>query len=173
MALKKFGQGAGTAQGYSGGPSPHLGRLSSNYGQRIATLKYLPNGIMLLLEAPYNKDFTESLKKSLPTKKRIWDNNDKAWYVTRDQFERVTHLLDMYYDDTILVDFPAAQVNEDAWTKLYLVEGAPLALVRAAYKVLATMHHPDKGGDLEVMKTINIAYKEILGELKNGDAKED
>uniref|UniRef100_A0A6M3IPW1 Putative chaperone n=1 Tax=viral metagenome TaxID=1070528 RepID=A0A6M3IPW1_9ZZZZ len=154
--MKKFSQSQGQSSGWA----------------RIATLKYQPNGIMLQLEAPYDKDFTNTLKTSIPTKKRIWDNNDKCWYVTKDQFDRLTHMLDMFFDDTILVDFPKAEVSHDAWTMLYLVENAPLELVRTAYKTLAMMYHPDKGGDQEVMKRINLAYKEILGELKNGDSNE-
>jgi len=148
-------------------------------GHSVASLKYLPGEIpiaktgrttgFLFLEAPYNKEFLDSLKASVPQSKRVWDNNDKAWYVVRDQFDKLSHLLDMYYDETILVDFPAAQVSSTAWARLYLVENAPLEVVRAVFKVLAMKHHPDKGGDAGTMQVINDAYKEILGELKNGD----
>ena len=55
--------------------------------------------------------------------------------------------------------------------RLYLLDGAPLEVVRAAYKALAVKYHPDKGGDVGTMTSINVAYNEILGELKNGDNK--
>lgn len=138
-------------------------------GRKVATLRYLPNGLMLALEAPYNRDFLSTMRASIPTKKRIWDGDDKTWYVVRDQFDKLCHLLDQYYDETLLLDFPAQEVSASSWAKLWLVEGAPLDVVRAVYKVLARKHHPDVGGDASAMQTINDAYRDILGELKNGD----
>lgn len=141
----------------------------ATFGKRVASLRYLPSGLMLQLEVPFDRDFTESLKKSVQSKKRIWDGNDKCWYVCKDQFDRVCHLLDQTFDETLLLDFPAAEVSTNSWSKLWLIEGAPLEVVRASYKALAQIYHPDRGGDLGIMQTINGAYKEILGELKNGD----
>ena len=145
----------------------HSSRRS--YGRKVAALRYLPSGLMLQLEAPYNKDFTDTLKKSIQTKKRIWDGNDKCWYIAKDQFDRVCHLLDTYYDETLLLDFPPQEVSSTSWAKLYLLPEAPLEVVRAVYKALSMLNHPDRGGDVGVMQSINGAYKEILGELKNGD----
>lgn len=140
-----------------------------SYGRMVASLRYMPNGIMMELEAPYNKDFTDTLKKSIPSKKRAWNAEDKAWFVVKDQFDKLSHLLDQYFDETILLDFPAQEVSSSMFAKLYLLDSAPLEVVRAVYKALAVKHHPDKGGDVGIMTSINVAYKEILGELKNGD----
>ena len=144
-------------------------RSNISYGKRVAFLRYLPSGLMLQLEAPYDKDFTDSLKKSITTKKRIWDDNDKCWYIANDQFDKLCHLLDGAYDETILLDFPSYEVSATAWGTLYLLPGAPLEVVRAVFKVLAMKYHPDRGGDEHIMQRLNSAYKEILGELKNGD----
>jgi len=129
----------------------------------------MQNGIMLALEAPYNKEFMASLKASLPKKKRIWDDADKCWYIVKDQFDRLCHMLDEYYDQTILLDFPAQEVAGDHYAILHLLPGAPLEVVRASYKALSKIHHPDHGGDGEVMTRVNVAYKAIMGEIKNGD----
>lgn len=144
-------------------------RRTSSYGKKVASVRYLPSGMMLQLEAPFDRGFTESLKKSLPAKKRIWDNNDKCWYIAKDQFDRLCHLLEQTFDDTLLLDFPAQEVSDSAYGTLYLLPNAPLEVVRAVFKALALKYHPDKGGDVGIMQTLNIAYKEILGELKNGD----
>lgn len=48
--------------------------------------------------------------------------------------------------------------QSSVWNELFLVEGAPPQLVQAAYKQLAQLYHPDKGGDAERMKRINRAY---------------
>lgn len=45
---------------------------------------------------------------------------------------------------------------------LMLRPGAPPALVKAAYRVLAQLHHPDRGGTTAVMQRLNAAY-EALG----------
>lgn len=45
---------------------------------------------------------------------------------------------------------------------LYVTEDAPAAVVQAAYRALARIHHPDVGGDAEAMKTINAAYERIM-----------
>jgi hypothetical protein len=153
--------------------SQQHGRSSPSHsqprGQRIGSIRYLPNGIMLQVDAPYDKGFTDSLKTSLPSKKRIWDANDKCWYVVKDQFDRLSHLMGQYFDDVLLFDFPAQEVSTDAWAVLHLTPNAPMQVVQAAYKALAKMHHSDLGGDDELMKAVNVSYKQILGELVNGD----
>lgn len=47
------------------------------------------------------------------------------------------------------------------YAKLYLLPTAPLEVVRAAHRALASLHHPDVGGDPERMIEINAAYDEI------------
>lgn len=126
--------------------------------------------MFLILEAPYSADFTETLKKSIPTKKRTWDANDKAWYVLRDQFDKLTHLLSEYFDETILLDFPANEVSSDSWSKMFLIKGAPVEIIQAVYRVLSKKYHPDlAGGSEEKMKELNAVYKELMAGLTNGD----
>lgn len=145
----------------------------SKRGMKIAQLEMIAEGKMLHLECGYNPDFVSALKNSIPSKKRYYDAGDQTWYVVADQYEKLAILLDRYFDDTILINFPAQTADSDAWTQLWLVEGAPLEVIRAAYKALALLHHPDKGGDPEVMTRVNVAYKELLGELANGKDEEE
>ena len=56
-----------------------------------------------------------------------------------------------------------------AYDTLYLQPGAPLALIHAAYRTLAKLHHPDLGGDTAAMAEINTAYHLVLATL-NVDA---
>ena len=46
----------------------------------------------------------------------------------------------------------------DPFAALYLLPSAPVEVVKAAYRALATIHHPDKGGDVATMQRINAAY---------------
>lgn len=150
-------------------PQGYRSYSSRTRGQRVASLRLADNDIFIIVEAPYDAGFTETLKQSIPQKKRLWDGNDKAWYVVKDQLDKLTHILDKYYDETILLNFPVQDTATDAWGKLYLVQGAPIELIQAAYRVLAKKHHPDTGGDPEKMKQINVAYKELMGGFTNGD----
>lgn len=157
-----------------GGSSNIYGRKSlvmprRGSGKQVASLRCLANNKIMQLEAPYNKEFTESLKASLPSKKRSWDNDDKAWYIPKDQFDRLTHLLEKYFDETILLDFPAIEAASDTWSKLWLIEGAPIEVIKAVYRALSLKEHPDKGGGEERMAEINTAYDELMKEYKNGD----
>ena len=152
-----------------GGSYSHSRYQPHSQGKRIASLRLADNDIFIIVEAPYSAEFTETLKNSIPQKKRLWDANDKAWYVVRDQYDKLAHILDKYYDETILLNFPTQDLATDAWGKLFLVQGAPIELIQAAYRVLAKKHHPDMGGDPEKMKQVNAAYKELMGGFTNGD----
>lgn len=46
-----------------------------------------------------------------------------------------------------------------AYAALHLMESAPPEVVRAAYRALAAMHHPDKGGDTRIMQNLNLAFE--------------
>jgi len=52
--------------------------------------------------------------------------------------------------------------REELYARLWLLPGAPPEVVRAAYKTLAQLHHPDKeNGDEEAMKLLNEAYAKL------------
>jgi hypothetical protein len=45
-----------------------------------------------------------------------------------------------------------------AFGQLHLLPSAPAPVVQAVYRALARQHHPDTGGELEIMKAVNLAY---------------
>lgn len=47
----------------------------------------------------------------------------------------------------------------DAHAVLFVTKDAPAEVIKAAHRVLSAKHHPDKGGDEELMKRINAAYQ--------------
>jgi curved DNA-binding protein CbpA len=49
----------------------------------------------------------------------------------------------------------------DPYVTLHLLPSAPPEVVKAAYKALAVLNHPDKGGETEVMQRINDAYRRL------------
>ena len=48
-----------------------------------------------------------------------------------------------------------------AYARLYLLPSAPKEVVRAAHRALAQIHHPDRGGNIEKMVEINLAFDRI------------
>ena len=52
-----------------------------------------------------------------------------------------------------------------AYAVLWLRPGAPLSVVKAAYRSLATHYHPDAGGDSHAMRRLNQAYETITRTL--------
>lgn len=163
--MKKF-----THQGPSAPPGSlgSFGRGSTT-GKRIATIKNIPGGVMLEVQFPYNKELVNAMTTSIPSTQRNWDNMHKIWYIWKKNLEVISHLLQKYCDEVLLLDFPPLEVAADDWAKLYLLPGAPMELVQAAYRIMAKQHHPDRGGDPEKMKLINAAYKNLMGEFAKDD----
>ena len=53
-----------------------------------------------------------------------------------------------------------------AYRTLYLTPEAPPEMIQAAFRTLAKLHHPDVGGETQVMALINEAYNFLLETLK-------
>lgn len=49
------------------------------------------------------------------------------------------------------------------YKRLGVIPGAPECVLKAAHLALIGMHHPDRGGDPDTAKQINIAYDELKG----------
>jgi hypothetical protein len=111
----------------------------------------------------FEEPFVEALKAAIPYQYREWDRPKKAWYIHQD------------YDDTVikLVTAQGGQVSDkrpqvapvavvprplqDACTLLCVTPDAPLSVAIAAHKALARIHHPDVGGETEMMQRLNDA----------------
>lgn len=55
----------------------------------------------------------------------------------------------------------AVTKRDVAYATLYLLPEAPPEVVKAAYRALAQIYHPDRGGDPAKMAAVNAAVKEI------------
>ena len=53
------------------------------------------------------------------------------------------------------------ELRSTPWGVLGLLPGADLEVAEAAYRTLARRHHPDRGGDPDVMRRLNWAIQEI------------
>lgn len=112
-------------------------------------------------------DVIESLKSNIPRWLRSYDPDARCWRVD-DRDHLRAWLSSLQYWDDLRVEWsserqynpprqPRPAPRADAYKALHLLETAPPELVKCAHKCLALLHHPDRGGDPEVMKRINNA----------------
>jgi hypothetical protein len=111
------------------------------------------------IKTPFDQNFIDELKAEVVS--RFWDIGKRMWQFDADDLELVIEIASKYYQ----VEFNQ-QVNQSLkkteWETLYLIPNAPLEVVKAAYRALAMLHHPDRGGDIETMAKINSAYDKIV-----------
>jgi hypothetical protein len=62
---------------------------------------------------------------------------------------------------------PTKRRSEDRdaahWRRLGLLPGAPDCVIKAAHRHLIEIHHPDRGGSLELAQRVNVAADEVRG----------
>ena len=121
----------------------------------------------------------DTLKSAIAPDMRSYNPATREWFVDEDAAGRMRRWLDYcranLYAEVEWLDGEAYANPEAEWTPpkpkpkagdpyqtLHLLPSAPPEVVKAAYKALATLHHPDKpGGDGERMKVINDAYRRL------------
>ncbi len=114
----------------------------------------------------------EALKDAIPAYDRTYSPATREWLIDASARDS----LEMWLDDAREVCGASVEWqptkhertrakprNETtAHATLHLLPSAPPELVRAAFKCLAQLHHPDKpGGDTEAMQKINAAYRRL------------
>jgi hypothetical protein len=112
-------------------------------------------------------------KDAIPFRYRTYDPDLKAWRFWGGYEERAVGL--------VLERFPGAEVPPRARTRteanprpagsdhfrvLHLRETAPIELIEGAYRILARMYHPDRGGNGESMQQINGAYAALREQVR-------
>lgn len=133
------------------------------------------------LFAPYDASFIEDFKILVPWRERNWDPDRKVWFVeTRWLFE-VLDLMDTFFswvmfnmDDQTLTGHTVKQRAQytppkpppgpsvpEPYRILMVAPTAPPEVIKAAYRALCQMRHPDRGGTHEEMVTLNRAFEEI------------
>lgn len=92
------------------------------------------------------------LKYTVPDTHRYFDGN--AWFVHEKYLESAKSLCSSTRLD-------ATASTSDDYSILHLRRTAPMVIVEAAWRALAKIHHPDRGGDPEEFKRISAAYERI------------
>jgi hypothetical protein len=127
---------------------------------------------------PYNrspvqaKAFIEALKDAVPSRYRTYDPALKEWRVWGEFKDLAITLLLKYFPDA---DVPRQthskaqaqprQAGSDHFQVLHLLPTAPPELIDAAFRCLAKIHHPDRGGDSAVMRQLTEAHEALSRSL--------
>jgi hypothetical protein len=109
--------------------------------------------------------FIDALKAHIAQRNRKWDSENKCWLLRDcDVAIGLMNRFSIAYECEAAPEpeRPGALTTVAAYRMLHLLPTAPEYVIVAAYRALARANHPDTGGDLVAMQTINRAM-EVLG----------
>ncbi len=124
----------------------------------------------------------DTLKSFISPGQRSYNPPTREWFVDEDATDQMRRWLS--YAETMIgarVEWIGGEAYEDyeaecpppytppprpkpvdPYKTLHLLPSAPPEVVKAAYRTLAQIHHPDHGGSDETMKRLNEAYGKLL-----------
>lgn len=110
----------------------------------------------------WHPDVIDAFKDELPNYSRAWLKEERAWRISQDRFPDAQRILENYgYHIFQPKPISALVVTTDDHKTLFVAADAPHEVVRAAYRALAKIHHPDIGGDPKKMQEINEAWRRL------------
>lgn len=127
------------------------------------------------LRFTYDADLVDALKQMIPAGARQYDPDERTWTVRAPYARYAVRLVRDYFPNLDEVDdWGAASPpptppsgRAASFAILHLLPSAPPALVEAAYRCLARLHHPDVAPEAEkatataTMARINAAVAEL------------
>lgn len=139
------------------------------------------NSKWLSLHFSYNKRFVTALQSIKPLSYRKFNKKLGSWEIHESKLSLVIqfsqkHFSEVEYDtlppnlklviEIVLKDFKTsfkAPKVVDAYETLFILRSAPKEVIKASYKALVMVHHPDHGGDAEMFRRVQEAYNELKG----------
>jgi hypothetical protein len=116
----------------------------------------------------YDPYLIDALKASVPAHARTYDPAVKSWTVAPAYAAIVTGLMhQVFHDVEEVTDIPPPPreppppADGDAFVVLHLRPTAPPELIDAAYRCLAKLHHPDRGGSHDQMLALTAAREAL------------
>ena len=126
----------------------------------FAYIRDKPDGVEI--KTPYHQDWLDDLKRIIPSGARKWLPERMVWWVASKFKDEALEICKEYFQVVFENEEGKPRApKEGNYRALFLIPGAPKELVKAAYRSLALLYHPDKGGDGEKMKEINEAYNQL------------
>lgn len=132
------------------------------------------------IELKATKELSIKIRRMIsPSSLRQYHANTNTWSVHNSKIQLLIKLAKKSYE---IVDYsqlplrwqmaaagatPIENIFEPDYHKiLYLLKDAPMEVVKASYKALAALYHPDKGtGDVTMFHKVREAYEKIKQKL--------
>ena len=121
---------------------------------------------------PYHADLIAAWKAAIPYVSRRFDPDTKAWrFWGKYEALAITLLLQFFPDAQIPARHQTSphsgkgRVGDEHFVALHLLPSAPPQLVDSAFRCLAKLHHPDKGGNSETMRRLTEAHEALSRRL--------
>lgn len=121
-----------------------------------------------VLTFPFDRWLVDALKAEIPGHARTYSPDDRSWTISAAYGHVASRLMHDVFPDVDVIGAPTPPpfdrgtgTREDPYVILHLRPTAPPELVDAAYKCLARLTHPDRGGDHDTMVRLNEA-REML-----------
>ena len=123
----------------------------------IAVLSVNPAKACIVLKAPMSELFESTLKREILEKYRTYNQREQVWEFHASVMPQLKSLLKNAYKDiqTLGVAKPIPATKFDK-----LINKLSPDAKAKCYKLLASLYHPDRGGDHETMTLINQVFKE-------------
>lgn len=123
---------------------------------------------------PFHDEFRTTLKAEIPSPMRAWDSDLKCWVIAQPYVQDALAIARRFFK---VIETGQQREHEHRahttgngngpYATLYVTADAPMEVIKAAYRALALLHHPDHGGDLQRMQEINAAFDKVR-QLRGG-----
>lgn len=124
------------------------------------------------IKVPYDEDFVAAFKANIHI--RAFDPGTKCWSVPARYVPIVQRLAKKFMELDLSVGAvpttmrvaaaPVAKSVPEEYEILCVLPGSPIEVVRASYKALAFMRHPDRGGNAEHFRILTAAYEKVCNQ---------
>jgi len=132
------------------------------------------HGNHVAISFPFDRTLVDRFKNDIPAHARTYVPETKTWLFESAYAARAVGLLTERFPDALVENAPGPHVAtvsdyESEYLTLFVIPAAPPEVVKAAYRALSKLYHPDKGGDTTTMQRINEAYSHLESRLASGE----
>ncbi len=131
------------------------------------------HGNHVAISFPFARSLVDRFKIDVPAYARTYVPESKTWLFESAYAARAVGLLTDRFPDAHIENAPSPHVAtvsdpDSEYLTLFVIPAAPPEVVKAAYRALSKLYHPDRGGDGAAMQRINEAYSQIESRLSTG-----
>jgi hypothetical protein len=110
---------------------------------------------------PFDRDFVDEFKSTIPPGERKWDAVEKVWIVSYVYLPNVIGMLNKYFDEVSndIIEDQKLSLLPDPYAVMFLLPEAPSELVKFAYRLLSI-----EWRSVVKIEVLNQAYEQIKKE---------